>query len=52
MKTFFCKKVKVDIKDLSDLNKLAKHCKMSVLQNELDDAYKKAENFGITHKSV
>jgi len=37
--------VKVDIKDLSDLNKLAKHCKMSVLQNELDDAYKKAENF-------
>lgn len=42
-------KVKVDIKDLSDLNKLAKHCKMSVLHNELDDAYKKAENFGKTH---
>jgi len=37
--------VKVDIKDVPDLNKLAKHCKMSILQAELDDAYKKADSF-------
>ena len=38
--------VKVDIRDVHDLNKLAKHCKMSVLQSELDDAFKKADSFG------
>jgi len=37
--------VKVDIRDVHDLNRLAKHCKMSVLQSELDDAFKKADSF-------
>ena len=36
----------MDIKDVHDLNRLAKHCKMSVLQSELDVAFKKADSFG------
>ena len=39
--------VKVDIRDVPDLSKLAKYCKLTVLESELDEAFKKADNFGI-----
>ena len=38
--------VKVDIRDMEDLNKLAKYCKMEFLSTELEDAYKKADSWG------
>jgi len=37
--------VKVDIRDVPDLSKLAKYCKLTVLESELDEAFKKADNF-------
>ena len=37
---------KVDMKDLSDLTKLAKYCKLQVLQQDLEEAFKKADSFG------
>ena len=38
--------VKVDVKDVSDLSKLIKYCKLMLLQTELDQAFKKADSFG------
>ena len=38
--------VKVDVKDVGDLSKLIKYCKLTLLQTELDQAFKKADSFG------
>ena len=37
---------KVEMKDLADLTKLAKYCKLQVLQQDLEEAFKKADSFG------
>ena len=37
---------KVEMKDLPDLTKLVKYCKLQVLQQDLEEAFKKADSFG------
>ena len=37
---------KVELRDLEDLSKLVKYCKLSHLQQELEQAYRKADDFG------
>ena len=37
---------KVELRHLQDLNQLVKYCKLRLLQQELEEAYRKAENFG------
>ena len=44
--------VKVDIKDMEDLSKLAKYCKMEVLTGELELAYKKADDWVQSKRGV
>lgn len=38
--------VKVEVKNLAELSKLVKYCKLNLLQHELDIAFKKADEFG------
>jgi ankyrin repeat/BTB/POZ domain-containing protein 1 len=38
--------VKVEVKYLTEFSKLAKYCKLNLLQEELDKAFRKADEFG------
>ena len=38
--------VKVEVKNLAEFSKLAKYCKLTLLQDELERAYNKANEFG------
>ena len=38
--------VKLEVKNLAEFSKLAKYCKLSLLQDELERAYNKANEFG------
>ena len=40
--------VKVEVKNLAEFSKLAKYCKLTLLQEELDRAFNKANEFGET----
>lgn len=44
--------VKVDVKDVSDLSKLIKYCKLMLLQTELDQAFKKADSFVLSKRGA
>eukprot|EP00092_Neocalanus_flemingeri_P056552 GFUD01067064.1.p1 GENE.GFUD01067064.1~~GFUD01067064.1.p1 ORF type:complete len:501 (+),score=170.32 GFUD01067064.1:80-1504(+) len=44
--------VKVDVKDVSDFAKLIKHCKLTQLQTELDQAFKKADSFVLSKRGA
>ena len=37
---------KVDLRDLQDLTKLVKYCKLSFMEQELEEAFRKADSFG------
>ena len=38
--------VKLEVKNLAEFSKLAKYCKLTLLQEELDRAFNKANEFG------
>ena len=40
--------VKLEVKNLSEFSKLAKYCKLTLLQEELERAFNKANEFGKT----
>ena len=40
--------MKVEVKNLAEFSKLARYCKLTLLQEELDKAFNKANEFGET----
>jgi len=44
--------VKVDVKEVPDFSKLIKHCKLELLQAELDQAFKKADSFVLSKRGA
>ena len=44
--TCYLLQVKLEVKNLAEFSKLARYCKLTLLQEELDRAFNKANEFG------